>query len=96
MAEYALTQNAERDLARIANYTIENFGIEQARRYRDDLFLAFKTLADNPRMGRDFSRVKEGVRRHDHKKHSIYYTLTDTGILILQILHERQDPDLKF
>jgi hypothetical protein len=37
MGDYRLTSSAESDLAEIADYTIENFGIEQARRYRDAL-----------------------------------------------------------
>ena len=37
MGDYRLTFRAESDLAQIADYTIEKFGIEQARRYRDVL-----------------------------------------------------------
>ena len=33
MAEYRLSSRAEADPARIADHTIETFGIEQARRY---------------------------------------------------------------
>jgi len=61
VAKYILTKDAKRDLATIADYTIEQFGIEQARHYRDGLFQAFKTLTDNPRIGRDFGNVKEGT-----------------------------------
>jgi toxin ParE1/3/4 len=94
MAKYILTKDAKRDLAAIADYTIVSFGIEQARHYRDGLFQTFKTLTDNPRMGRDFGHVKAGTRCYQHKKHSIYYSTTDVGILIFRILHERQDPGL--
>ncbi len=34
MANFRLSLRADADLARIADYTIETFGIEQARRYR--------------------------------------------------------------
>ena len=34
MADFRLSPRAETDLAEIANYTIETFGVEQARRYR--------------------------------------------------------------
>lgn len=96
MARYVLANDAEDDLANIADYTIENFGIQQSRYYRDDLFRTFESLIDNPLMGRDYGHVIKGVRRHKHKKHSIYYTTTDKGILILRILHERQDPAQHF
>ena len=51
MAEYRLTRRAEADLSGIADYSIETFGIEQARRYRDQLEDCFETLAQNPRLG---------------------------------------------
>ncbi len=92
MAECKLTRDAERDLANIADYTIENFGLEQAKNYRDELFNTFKLLTQNPQMGSDFSLAREGVRRHAHRKHSIYYKTTESGILVLRLLHERQDP----
>ena len=34
MADFRLSPRAETDLAEIADYTIETFGVEQARRYR--------------------------------------------------------------
>jgi plasmid stabilization system protein ParE len=36
MADYRLSKHAEKDLGDIAAYTIQNFGLKQARRYRDD------------------------------------------------------------
>ena len=48
MADYRLTSRAEADLAGIADYTIETFGIEQARRYRDEFETRFENLAANP------------------------------------------------
>lgn len=47
MPEYRLTSRAQTDLAEIADYTIETFGIEQARRYRAD----FEALAKSLRLG---------------------------------------------
>ena len=92
MTEYALTKTAERDFASIAAYTIEKFGISQARRYRNSLCRTLEFLAEHPRMGRDYSHVKEGFRRHEHERHVIYYKITDSGIVVLRLLHEHQDP----
>ena len=52
MAEYRLSSQAKADLDEIANYTIEKYGIEQARCYRDGLESCFQTLADTPMIGR--------------------------------------------
>lgn len=43
-------------------------------------------------MGRDYSHVKEGYRRHEHERHSLYYKRTKTGVLITRILGPGQDP----
>ena len=50
MADFRLSPRAETDLAEMADYTIETFGIEQARRYRDDFEACFRSLARNPRL----------------------------------------------
>ena len=52
VGDFRLTSRAESDLAEIADYTIETFGIEQARRYRDALESCFQMIADNPELGR--------------------------------------------
>ena len=67
MAEIRLTSRAEADLAGIADYTIETFGIEQARRYRDDLEGCFLTIAENPRLGRSAAALSAELRRIEHR-----------------------------
>ena len=48
MADFRLSERAASDLSGIADYTIQDFGIEQARRYRDGLVRSFRQLSDNP------------------------------------------------
>jgi toxin ParE1/3/4 len=91
MARYKLAKSAEDDLNQIADYTIETFGIEQARKYRDLLIEAFNLISDNPHLGRDCSKIREGYRRFDHQSHLIFYRITNTGVLIAHILGGRQD-----
>ena len=52
VAEYGISSRAAMDLETIAEYTIERFGIEQSRRYRDELRTCFEQLLDNARLGR--------------------------------------------
>lgn len=51
MADFRLSERAASDLSGIADYTIQNFGIEQARRYRDGFVRSFRQLSDNPLLG---------------------------------------------
>ena len=91
MAEYRLTSRAGADLAGIADYTIEAFGVEQARRYRDELEACFKSLAGNPRLGRDASQLVPGLRRFEHRSHTIFYAEEKQGVLTIRILHVGMD-----
>ncbi len=91
MTDYHLTSRAEADLAGIADYTIEVFGIEQARRYRDDLEACFRRLAENPRLGRNAEALASGLRRFEYRAHAVFYTEDKGGVLIVRILHARMD-----
>ena len=91
MTDYRLTSRAEADLAGIADYTIEAFGIEQARRYRDDLEACFRNLAENPRLGRSAEALAPGLRRLEHRAHAVFYAEDKDGVLIVRILHARMD-----
>lgn len=91
MAEYRLSSRAASDLDEIADHTIDMFGIEQARRYRDGLETCFQTLAENPLIGRSAVQLAPELRRHEIQSHVVFYTPTGTGVLIVRVLHEKRD-----
>ncbi len=91
MPEYRLTSRAEMDLAEVADYTIETFGIEQARRYRADFEACFEALAANPRLGRSVERLAPKLRRFEHRAHVIFYAEDEDGVLVVRILHASMD-----
>ena len=96
MAEYRLSSRAEADFAGIADYTIETFGIERARRYRDGFEACFEGLAQNPRSGRSAERLAPGLRRFEHRSHVVFYVEEEAGVLIVRILHARMDAPRHF
>ena len=88
-----LTRDAEADLARIADYTISQFGVRQARRYRDRLGEAMQRISDHAEIGTDQSQILPGLRRFVAGRHAIYYRIVGTDrIIILRILGPGQDP----
>lgn len=91
MANYRLSRLAIKDLADIADYTIETFGVEQARAYRDGLEACFEALADNPNLGRSAERLAPMLRRFTHQSHEVFYRAMNQEILIVRVLHERMD-----
>ena len=89
MPKYRLSLTAEQDIGNIARYTIEQFGIEQARTYRDSMIACFQSLAETPGIGRKADRIREGYRRFDHRSHVVFYKSDGRDILIIRVLHKR-------
>ncbi len=90
---YRLSNEARNDLREIYTYSYDNFGVHQADNYYDGLLSCFELLSDNPHMGRAFNEVIQGLRRHEHESHVIYYEIEeDMNVLILRILGANQDP----
>ena len=92
MTKIVLSAKAEDDLAAIAAFTIETYGVEQARLYRDAFRASLAPLASSPHLGRDYGRVRPGLRRFESRSHSIYYMIADRTVRVLRILHAAQDP----
>ena len=92
LADYELSKEAERRLADIYRYSIRKFGLRTAKRYLTEMHEAFALLAENPLIGSDQGWIKPGYRRFVHESHVIYYRPVEAGILVVEVLHEAQDP----
>ena len=92
---YRLSTQAENEILDIFLYGIERFGLNQARLYKDGMESCFQLLGNNPRMGRSATIVGEGIRRHEHGSHVIFYETDGSGVLILTIVHGRSIRRLK-
>jgi toxin ParE1/3/4 len=93
MVGYRLTIRAETDVESIYEYSVLNFGPEQAGAYFDSLFARFALLAEYSGLGHDYGHITPGLRRFEQASHSIYYIRRDDGnVQILRILGQRQDP----
>ena len=79
------------DLADIADFSVDQFGIEQARHYRDGLKICFQTLAETSRIGRNADELAPGLRRYAHQSHVVYYRMTSKGVHIVRVLHDSMD-----
>ena len=91
MADVRLSSHAEIDLAGIADYTIETFGVERARRYRDEMEACFLNLAEIPGLGRSVERLAPSLRRFEHRSHVVFYIEDEDGVLIVRVLHVKMD-----
>ena len=91
-AEYRLTPEAKRDLEAIWLYTFEDWGLEQANRYTDELTDVFAQLAIGPQRGTACDHLRTGYRRSRVGRHVVYYRMTDYGIAVVRMLHDRMLP----
>ena len=91
MGKYQLSRRGAVDVDEIADYTIGQFGIKQARRYRDGLETCFQALAENPKLGRSAEQLAPELRRFEHQSHIVFYRPEDWGVLIVRVLHEKMD-----
>ncbi len=89
--EYRLSRLADNDIVNIAEYTIQEFGIKQARRYRDTLENCFLTIAKNPNIGRNAEEFETGLKRFENQSHIVFYLEDDKGLFIVRVLHNSVD-----
>jgi toxin ParE1/3/4 len=84
---------AQNDLSQIAEYTLENWGVAQSRKYRDDLIQTLDSLQRDPRIGRLAHLTSRPVRQFPFASHVIYYLAESEGILIVRVLAQAMDQD---
>jgi toxin ParE1/3/4 len=88
---YKTTRQADQDIIDIYLHGCREFGQTQAERYHEGLADILDLIADNPRMARERPEFTPPVRLHPYRSHLIVYRLDDTGVLVVRVLHGRQD-----
>mgnify|MGYP001247244583 CR=1 FL=1 len=88
---YRLSPAADRDLANIWRYTARRWSLGQAERYQDELASAFAGPAAGRKAGRPVE-IGHGVYlKYAVGAHSIYFRETGDEIIVVRVLHSRQD-----
>jgi toxin ParE1/3/4 len=91
MPNYRLSPLAEEDLFKIILTTIESWGDSQARVYAQTIDAALLKLAQYPDFGRERNDIYNGARSFPVEKHIVFYQISDNGIDVARILHQRMD-----
>jgi toxin ParE1/3/4 len=76
----------------IARFTLERWGVLQARRYAQGLQEDFQLLAENPGIGRVCDAISSGLRGHEQGKHFVFYRLKPGGIRVVRVLRQQMIP----
>lgn len=84
------TPFARQDFNDILLYSLITWGPDQAIRYESQLDRSVLQIREHPEVGKHAPEVMPGCRRQRSGHHMIYYTVSDSDIIIQRILHERR------
>lgn len=88
---YRRTAKADQDITDIYRDGFRLFGEAQAEAYFAQLETCFELLAAHPGMARLRDEFRPPVRLHPVGAHIVVYVEDAAGILIIRVLHGRQD-----
>ena len=84
---YRLSVKADNDFKAIYKYTYINFSERLADKYTESFEGCSSLLSKNPSIGRVASHIKQGLCRHEHQEHLIFYKKRKSDIFIVRIPH---------
>ncbi len=87
---YRLSPRAEADLEDIWSYTAERWSPAQAERYHAMIVDGFEGLASGEKRGRP-SDIRAGYLSYPVGSHLVFYTVSETGLDVIRVLHQRMD-----
>ncbi len=91
MLRLTVTPKAESDLTGIWIYTCEEWGVDQADIYLDQLEAGMNQLINHPSLGANYAHVLPGYRRLQIEHHAVYYQVLESEVLVVRVLHEEMD-----
>lgn len=89
---YRITPDAQADLLEIRQYTTQQWGIVQARKYLSELRRMMCLLAEAPSLGKSRPEVATKVLSFPHVSHVVYYIVHEQQIVIFAVLHKQMVP----
>jgi plasmid stabilization system protein ParE len=94
MLEVIMRPDAAADIELCADYTIGEWGHEQALQYVAELRRAIEGLATSALRHPLIEEIQPGLRRKRSGMHNIYYVTSKERVEVLKVLHVQRDPGL--
>lgn len=85
------SREAEADIAAINREGIRLFGVQQARKYAEEMADAFRLIAEYPLASPSRNELVRPVRVRAFGSHVILYEIKEDVALILRIRHGHED-----
>ncbi|WP_197277280.1 type II toxin-antitoxin system RelE/ParE family toxin [Sphingomonas profundi] len=86
-----LSNLADADINGIAEYSLRQWGVAQARHYSAGLTAFLEDLRNGTVTGSVTLDTPSEVRRGKYRSHFIFFRRSATDLLIVRVLHERMD-----
>ena len=87
-----ISQEAQKDLRNIWNYTKNKWSNAQADRYYSLLIQEINFISNNPFVGESINEIRANYRFTKVKYHLIFYRTSNANLIeIVRILHQRMD-----
>ena len=90
-APYVLSPRAQSDIDKIWDYTITQWGIDQAESYTRELQRNIEAIAAQPNKGRSCPEVRSGYFKIPSGSHVVFYRMTGQRVEVVRVLHSRMD-----
>ena len=83
------------DLFNIWTYIADD-NEEEADKMADEFDRLFALIDENPQMGRTRDEIEKRLRSFPLRAYVIFYTHSEGGIVVIRVLHSRQDVEESF
>lgn len=91
ITSYRLSLAADKDLDKIFDHTLKEFGLSQAITYLESIENVFNKLISNPKIGKQRNEIKLGLRSIPIGEHVVFYRLMKNHIRIVRVLYSKKD-----
>ena len=94
MRKVIVRPTAAQDIEAVADYTISQWGHEQAELYVQDLRQAIEGLATSALRHPLYDKIHPGLRRKRSGMHHINFIASKDTVEVLNVIHAQRDPGL--
>ncbi|MCG2429920.1 type II toxin-antitoxin system RelE/ParE family toxin [Aequorivita xiaoshiensis] len=88
---YQLSETADLDLVEIYEYSLIEFGFEQAEEYLDGFHHLFNQLTNFPNEGVLRKDIGLNILSIPYGSHLVFYSIAKNSISIIRVLHHSQN-----
>ena len=82
-----LSDEADRDVEAIWDYTADQWSVDQAESYVSGLDRVLRLLAEQPHIARERPEIRQGARLHPYRKHLIMFVETAETLTVFRVIH---------